>query len=188
MVTGGSKPAQSYPATVQRRVAHALERLRITVLQDTCAGFRAGEIVLASGKALACDAPLLAIGAQAPSWLAGSGLALDTQGFVAVNRFQQSSSHPSVFAAGDVASRLDKQHSRSGVYAVRAGPPLLTNLRSALAAQALTAYLPPVRTLNLLSCGSRYAIAAWGNFSVGGAWVWHLKDRIDRQFVNRYSH
>lgn len=193
LITGGAPPAQSYPASVQRRVIRALERMRIAVAQDGCAAVNEGQVMLASGGVLACDMALLAIGAQAPAWLASngpaqSGLALDAQGFVAVNRFQQSTSHSQVFAVGDVASRLDAPHSRSGVYAVRAGPPLLTNLLAALAMQALTAYLPPARTLNLLSCGGRYAIAAWGVFSVEAGWVWRWKDRIDRQFVTRYSH
>ena len=187
LITGGSIPAQGYPAGVQRRVVRALERLQIAVVQDTCVGINAGELILANSDKLACDLPLLAIGVQAPGWLAGSGLALDAHGFLAVNSFQQSISHTHVFAAGDVASRVDAPHSRSGVYAVRAGAPLLNNLLSTLAAQPLAAYAPPARTLNLLSCGERYAIAAWGAWSVEGAWVWHLKDRIDRQFVRRYS-
>ena len=193
LITGGSIPAQGYPANVQCRVVRALERLQIAVLQEACVGMNVGELILKKGEKeskgtrLACDVPLLAIGAQAPGWLAGSGLSLDTQGFAIVNSFQQSISHGQVFAAGDVASRLDAPHSRSGVYAVRAGPPLLNNLLSALVAQPLAAYAPPARTLNLLSCGERYAIAAWGPWSVEGAWVWHLKDRIDRRFVRRYS-
>ena len=188
LVTGGPAPAQNYPGGAQIRVQQALQRLRITVLADTCVGVGLGEIRLGSGARLACDAPLLAVGAQAPAWLAGSGLSLDGDGFVAVNRFQQSTSHPQVFAAGDVASRVDTPHPRSGVYAVRAGPPLLANLRAALQAQVLQAYSPPRRTLSLLSCGERYAIAVWGGLSVEGRWVWRWKDRIDRQFVARYSH
>jgi NADH dehydrogenase FAD-containing subunit len=129
----------------------------------------------------------LAVGAQAPGWLAGSGLALDDAGFVSVNSFQQSVSHRQVFAVGDVASRLDAPHPRSGVYAVRAGPPLLANLRAALQGLPMQPYQPPVRTLNLISCGDRYAIAAWGPLHVEGRWVWNLKDRIDRGFVARYA-
>ncbi len=187
LITGGSKPASTYSAAVQRRVTNALARLQIAVVQDTCVGINAGAVVLGSGAKLVCDLPLLAIGAQAPQWLADSGLALDGQGFVAVNSFQQSTSHHHVFAAGDVASRVDAPHNRSGVYAVRAGPPLLRNLLLTHFAAPLAAYRPAHRTLNLLSCGGRYAIAAWGGLSVEGAWVWRLKDRIDRQFVRRYS-
>lgn len=187
LITGGAQPAQSYPANVQRRVIRALDRMQIAVVQDGCVGLSEGEVVLAGGGVLSCDIALLAVGAQAPTWLAQSGLALDSNGFVAVNHFQQSTSHSQVFAVGDVASRVDAPHNRSGVYAVRSGPPLLNNLRSALAMRPLAAYMPPQRTLNLLSCGNRYAIAAWGPLSVEGAWVWRLKDRIDRQFVRRYS-
>lgn len=187
LVTGGPPPAWNYPAGVQRRVLQALRRLQITVLHYACVGMSAGEIRLAGGARLACDAPLLALGAQAPGWLAGSGLALDDAGFVAVNQFQQSTSHAQVFAAGDVASRVDAPHPRSGVYAVRAGPPLLANLRAAWQGQPLRAYEPPRRTLNLISCGGRDAIAAWGGLHVQGGWVWRLKDRIDRGFVARYS-
>ena len=114
-------------------------------------------------------------------------MSLDAAGFVSVNRFQQSISHGNVFAAGDVASRVDAPHARSGVYAVRAGPPLLANLRAALESRPLMPYQPQKRTLKLVSCGTRYAIAIWGGVSVKGAWVWRWKDRIDRRFVAAYS-
>jgi len=187
LLTGGPPPAANYPAGVQRRIAAALRRLQITVLPDACAGMEPGQLVLASGARLACDAPLVAVGAMAPPWLAGSALALDDAGFVAVNAFQQSTSHPRVFAAGDVATRVDVAHPRSGVYAVRAGEPLLANLRAAMAGQTLAAWPPPARTLNLLACGDRYAIAAWGGLSFEGRWVWRWKDRIDRRFIARYG-
>lgn len=187
LVTGGPAPAAGYPAGVQRRVARALQRLRIDVLADACVGLASGDIELAGGTRLACDVPLLAVGAQAPPWLAGSGLSLDDAGFVAVNSFQQSLNHADVFAAGDAASRVDAPHARSGVYAVRAGPPLLANLRAAIEGQALRPYQPQKRTLNLLSCGGRYAIAIWGGISFEGAWVWRWKDRIDRRFVAAYA-
>ena len=88
---------------------------------------------------------------------------------------------------GDVASRIDAPHPRSGVYAVRVGPPLLANLQAVVRGQPLKPYQPPARTLNLLSCGERYAIAAWGSLHVEGRWVWRLKDHIDRGFVARYA-
>ena len=187
LLSGAQAPGAAYPTGAQRRIARALQRLRIEVIADTCAGMRQGEILLAGGQPLACDLPVLAVGAEAPAWLAGSGLALDAAGFVAVNAFQQSTSHPAVFAAGDVASRVDAPHARSGVYAVRAGPPLLSNLRAAWQGRPLKPYRPQRRTLNLLSCGDRHAIAIWDGFSMEGAWVWRWKDRIDRNFLTRYA-
>ncbi len=187
LLSGAQVPGASYPAGVQRRIARALQRLRIEVLAESCVGLHAGGMRLGNGQRLACDVPLLALGAQAPAWLSGSGLALDEGGFVAVNAYQQSTSHPAVFAAGDVASRIDKPHARSGVYAVRAGPPLLANLRAASQGKPLKPYRPQARTLNLLSCGGRHAIAVWGDLAVEGAWVWRWKNRIDREFVARYA-
>ena len=187
LVTGGSLPGQSYPAGVQRRVIKALQRQGVAVRQAACVGMTAHSLALADGEHLACTMRLLAVGAQAPEWLVGSGLALDNKGFMAVNAYQQSTSHPRVFAAGDVASRLDAPHPRSGVYAVRAGPPLLVNLRAALHHQPLTPYFAQARALNLLSCGDQRAIATWGRFYIEGRWVWRLKDLIDRRFVARYT-
>ena len=168
LVTGGQVPGAAYPVATQRRITKALDRLQIEVLLDTCTGMGSGHIRLASGAHLACDLPMLAVGAQAPAWLGSSGLDLDTQGFAQVNAFQQSTSHAAVFAVGDVASRVDAPHARSGVYTVRAGPPLLANLLSALNGQPLAAYQPQKRTLHLLLCGGKQAIAAWGGFSVQG--------------------
>jgi hypothetical protein len=48
-------------------------------------------------------------------------------------------------------------------------------------------YTPQQRTLNLISCGERRAIMAWGDWSAQGRWAWWWKDRIDRQFVARYT-
>jgi pyridine nucleotide-disulfide oxidoreductase family protein len=175
-----------YSERVQTRLKKALLKRKITLLQDSAAGVRAGEVLLRSGATLACDVPLLATGAQAPAWLPASGLALDPQGFVAVDACQRSTSHPQVFAAGDVSTRMDRPMARSGVYAVRAGPALAMNLAAALAGQPLTAHQPPAQTLNLISCGNRYAIASWGTHSAEGRWVWRLKDWIDRRFLRRY--
>ncbi len=186
LVTGGGPPLVGYPARVVARALRALRRQGVTVLQEPCLQVGPGQVVLGNGACVACDAPLLAIGASAPAWLVGSGLALDERGFIATGPTLQSTSHPAVFAAGDVATRTDVSHPKSGVYAVRAGPPLATNLRRLIGAIDLLPHRPQERTLNLLSCGDRRAIASWGRWSAEGRWVWWWKDRIDRAFVRRY--
>lgn len=186
LLCGTTPLGAGYAAGVQARLRAALQRRKITLLQDNAAGLRPGEVLLASGASLACDVPVIATGAQAPAWLLPSGLALDPNGFVAVDACQRSTSHPQVFAAGDVSSRADRSMARSGVYAVRAGPALAMNLAAALAGNPLKEHQPPDTTLNLISCGDRYAIASWGRFSAEGRWVWRLKDGIDRRFLRRY--
>jgi NADH dehydrogenase FAD-containing subunit len=111
---------------------------------------------------------------------------LSASGHVQVNPFQQSTSHANVFAAGDVAHRVDQAHPRSGVYAVRAGPPLAHNLLAAHEGLPLKPHLPPRHSLNLLSCGTGHAIASYGPLHLEGGWVWAWKDRIDQGFMARY--
>jgi pyridine nucleotide-disulfide oxidoreductase family protein len=187
LVTGGPPPLASHPIPARTRVQRALRRRNITVLTEPCSEITPTHVVLASGVRVACDAPFLAIGASPPKWLAASGLALDVAGFVATGDTLQSTSHQNVFAAGDVASRVDVAQPKGGVYAVRAGPALAFNLRRYMAAGELKAHQSRERALSLLSCGDRYAIANWGDLAAEGRWVWHWKDRIDRGFVARFA-
>ena len=186
LLSGDTAVGANYPDAVQSRLVQVLKERHITLLRDRAVGVTAGAVILASGAHLACDVPIIAIGAQAPAWLQDSTLACDQQGFVVVDAFQRSTSHPQVFAAGDVASRIDLSLVRNGVHAVRAGPPLARNLRAVLVGVAPSPYVPRVNTLNLLACGEKYAIASWGNWSAQGRWVWWLKDRIDRGFIRKY--
>jgi pyridine nucleotide-disulfide oxidoreductase family protein len=187
LVTGGTPPLPSHPPQLQARAMAVLRAARVTVLQERCVEIAANQVVLANGARLACDAPLAVWGSSAPPWLADSGLALDDAGFIQTQSTQQSTSHPEVFAVGDVASRVDAPHPKSGVYAVRSGPPLFRNLQCAAAGQPLKSHQPQKNSLNLLACGPRYALASWGNWSAEGAWVWYWKDWIDRWFVRRYQ-
>ena len=187
LITGGGEPAANYPAGMRARVLKRLKRMNITVLRDQCIGMAPGVVRLGGGSELACDVPILAIGTHAPPWLQGSGLALSESGHVLVNEFQQSPSHPEVFAAGDASTRADHPHPKSGVYAVRAGPPLADNLLASNTGQPLKPHHPPKHTLNLLSCGAGHAIASWGPLHAEGAWAWAWKDRIDRAFMAKYT-
>ena len=184
LVAGGDAPLAAYPPAVQERARRALRRSGVTLFEDSVMRIEGDHVQLARhGGRLACNAAVVAIGSAAPHWLRDSGLALDAQGFIATGPTLQSLSHAEVFAAGDVASRPDAPHPRSGVHAVRAGPPLAFNLRRFVSGGELLPYRPQTRSLNLLSCGQRYAIAVWGPWSAEGRWAWRWKDRIDRRFV-----
>jgi len=148
----------------------------------------AGEngLELDGGERFEAQAAVWAAGAYAPPWIAQSGLATDARGFVAVSDTLQSRSYPEIFAAGDVATVIGEPRPKSGVFAVRQGPVLASNLRRALAGEAPERFRPLAHSLALISCGDRYAVAAWGGFALEGAWVWRWKDRIDQRFVERY--
>lgn len=143
----------------------------------------------AAGRLIEADCTVWAAAGTAPAWPKAAGLTTDGHGYIAVDRQLRSQSHPEVFGGGDIVTLIDDPHPKSGVFAVRHGPILAANLRSALLEDtaAMRAYVPQQRALSLISAGNKYAVASWDRWSVSGRWVWAWKDRIDRRFVARYS-
>lgn len=166
-------------AAIASRGVHLQLGHRVTRADD-------GSLHFADGTSTDADWIVWATGAAAPPWLRTSGLALDPAGFLLVDASLRSVSHPDVHAAGDVATVRDHPHPKSGVYAVRQGPPLFANLLRALDGEAAQPWIPQARTLALLSTGDGEAIASWGPFAATGTWAWWWKDRIDRGFMARY--
>ena len=141
-----------------------------------------------SGLSLEVDQIFWVTQAAAASWLAESGLATDALGFVAVNNFLQSTSHPQVFAAGDVAALTQHPRPKAGVFAVRQGKPLAENLRRAFLGQPLRPFVPQQEFLILLGTGDQQALASRGRLSLPASpWLWRWKDRIDRQFMAQFT-
>ena len=141
----------------------------------------------ADGRQFAIDETLWVTHAAPAPWLAASGLAVDEEGFVAVNAFLQSTSHPTVFAAGDCAGMVGAPRPKSGVYAVRQGPALAGNLQRACRAQALRAFKPQASALAIIGTGARHAVATRGRWAMQGEWVWRWKDFIDRRFMRKFQ-
>ena len=185
LVSSGALLGGHAPSVV-KQVEKLLKSRRITLHSGRASSHDEG-LILDSGQLIARDCIIAATGVAPPAWLATSGLALCESDFIAVGDGQQSTSHPNVFAAGDVSSRIDFPHAKSGVYAVRAGPVLTINLQRALNGQEPTSYQPQKRSLYLLATGPREAILSWGSFAAAGAWAWTLKDWIDRRFMRQYQ-
>jgi selenide,water dikinase len=146
-----------------------------------------GSLRCATGEEIAFDVALWLTNAAPAGWLEQTGLALDERGFVAVNDFLQSTSHHFAFAAGDVAALASRRLAKSGVFAVREGPPLARNLRRACRGEPMESYRPQRHHLALISTGNKYAVASRGRWSAEGAWVWRLKDYIDRRWMRMYK-
>lgn len=139
------------------------------------------------GEPVSLDVMVWATGASAPPWLAGTGLACTQNGFARVDSHLRSTSHPSVFAAGDVAVLEGFDLPRSGVYAVRQGRVLAENLRRTLLREPTRPFRPQRHFLNLIATGPKHAVATRGVFSTAGDWVWRWKNAIDRRFMERYG-
>ena len=158
--------------------------LRI-VTGTTAVRITADTVHLTNGEALASDFTLSVAGTRPQSWLAETGLDLH-QGFVAVGPTLQSSD-PLIFAAGDCAHLTHAPRPKAGVFAVREAPILHHNLRAALTEGRLRPYQPQRDYLKLVSTGGKGAVADKFGLNLGGAWLWRLKDRIDRKFMAMFT-
>ena len=68
------------------------------------------------------------------------------KGFYRVNNFMQSTSHPNIFAGGDCVT-MESYHdlsypTKAGVYAVRAGPVIASNIMNYINGEPLVEYVP----------------------------------------------
>ena len=187
LISDGPVILAAHPAGVQRRFNAVLQKRSITLcLHAPVQSATTEGLVLGNSRLLPAHHIIWVTGAAAPAWPRASGLETDAAGFIAVNPHLQSSSHDCVFATGDIAAMLATPRPKSGVYAVRQGPPLTENLRRALRGEPLLDYRPQRVALALISTGDRYAVASYGPLAFGGAWVWRWKDYIDTAFMRRY--
>ena len=178
--------AQHAPIVRARFGRILVERGVVLHLASPATAVEPGTIIVTQGRRIAVDRIVWATSAAAAPWLAESGLACDDTGFVRVDDHLRSTSHAIVFAAGDCAAQLDRPRPKSGVFAVRQGPPLAANLRRAANGAALRRYVPQRHALALISTGGKHAIASRGPFVAEGDWVWRWKNRIDRAFMAKY--
>lgn len=164
-----------------------VERGVVLHLQSGAIAVEPGTVIVTHGRRIAVDRIVWAISASAQPWMAASGLACDEHGFIRIDDHLRSTSHPFVLAAGDCATQLGHPRPKSGVFAVRQGPPLAANLRRAASDVPLRRFIPQRHALALISTGGRHAVGSRGSFSVEGDWVWRWKDWIDRRFVGKYA-
>lgn len=163
-----------------RRDVKLFEGSRVVEIAD-------GFIRLASGTQIPSHATLITTKAAPTTWFAQSGLPCTSNGFLALRPTLQLSDDDDIFAAGDCATVLDFPRPKAGVFAVRQGPPLTENLRKRAQGEAPIPFRPQSDFLTIMAFGDKSAIAARGPFAVAGKWVWRWKDRIDREFMEKFQ-
>ncbi|MEQ1814696.1 MAG: FAD-dependent oxidoreductase, partial [Candidatus Nitrotoga sp.] len=175
-----------HAVSVKRRAQTLMRKRGIQLYQAQAVGVPNG-LRLSTGELLQANCIIAATGARAAAWLGHTDLTRDEQGYILVDAQHRNVSHPNVFAAGDICSRIDVKLTRSGVHAVFAGSVLAHNLLAKLNGQPLQRYRPRKKSLYLLATGPRHAIASWGWFSAQGHWVWLWKNWIDRRFMRKHG-
>jgi selenide,water dikinase len=188
LLAGGPDILAAFPAAFRARFRAVLADRGIALETDArVAAVEPGGVVLArDGRRIAADEVLWTTEAAPAAWLADTGLALDARGFLRVDAMLRAIGREDVFAAGDTIAFDPAPIPRSGVYAVRAGPVLADNIRAALTGRTLRRYRPQRDALYLVSTGPRHAIGTRNGWVAAGAWVWTVKDRIDRRFMRRF--
>lgn len=188
LLTSGDTILPTHNPGVRARFAKVLQERNIEVhTHAEVVQVSPGCLHTRDGRTFDADETMWVTQAGGPVWLQSTGLALDDKGFILVHPQLQCLNDPLVFAAGDIASLVERPLEKAGVFAVRMAKPLAENLRRSLRGQKLSAYHPQRHWLALISTGNRYAVGSRGPWGFGGDWVWRWKDRIDRQFMRRFT-
>lgn len=119
------------------------------------------------------------------------GLATTTDGWIEVNEFLQSVSHPNIFAAGDCCALHTTQNEmlpKSGIISMQEGPILTRNLARYLKSSEhpLNSYQPQDDSLKLIGCGDGIGLGFHFGMVMQGKWVWQLKDAMDTRFLKLF--
>lgn len=187
LVAGSEGLAPDFSDGVRDAIAEEFARQGVVVIAED-AKIEDGDLLAGGQSVEPLECIVATLGSDAPSWPRESGLACDTRGFIAVDAYQRSTSHPHIFAVGDIAARQDRHVPHSGVHAVHAGPVLAANIRSLAKGEEPNAtYRPRRYSLYLLSTGNGSAIASYGPFRASGRWVARLKHWIDTRWIEKYA-
>ncbi|TGG90241.1 selenide, water dikinase SelD [Natronospirillum operosum] len=185
LIFSSERVLPGYPTGVVRAAERALQTAGVTLHAGAqVTAVTADGVTLETGHTIALHRTVLCTPASAPDWPARAGLDTANDGFIAVNQYLQSTSHATVFAAGDVAEMVDDPRPKAGVYAVRQAPTLQHNIERWFRQQPLEPIRLQRRFLSLLSLGDRRATGSRNGLSFTGYWVWRWKDRIDRRFMD----
>ena len=109
-----------------------------------------GYVKLSNGVEYLADHVIVSTGVKPWAGFKQTGFELDEDGFILVNSFLESVSHPDVFACGDCASIAGTKTQKSGVNAVRQANTLAYNIIARMTAKPLHKWKIEKKSLAIL--------------------------------------
>ena len=187
-VCAGNAFMSGFPASVGRRIASTLGRRGITIREGVYVkSVSRDTITLDDGEALPADFTFLALGVTPSAIFADSNIATGPDGGLRVNRFLQSTQHPSIFGGGDCIYFQDQPLDKVGVYAVRQNPVLFHNLLVQLNGGELMPFDPGGDYLLIFNLGGASGVLKKRWLEFGGRPAFIIKDYIDRKFMKKFQ-
>ena len=132
------------------------------------------------------DICIMATGIVPPEIFSRSGMQTGPDGGLAVNEYLQAQNYPNIFGTGDGIYFSPHPLPKAGVYAVRQGPLLYSNIIAFCRGESLEAFVPQKKYLLILNLAG-YGIAVRGKLVLGGRTWFRIKDSIDRKYIKKFT-
>jgi selenide,water dikinase len=187
LIEAGPELVPRESASLRRALNAALLEAKVGLyLHVKAVSADANGLTLSNGDRVRADFIAAVAGAIPPKWLGETGLLLEG-GYVLTDDTLRAVGQHAVFAVGDCATVAGAPRPKAGVFAVRQAPILFANLCATLTGEPLRRYRPQLDYLKLISLGSKNAMASkWGiTAQLPGLWAW--KNRIDADFMAKFS-
>ena len=188
LAEAGPTLLEASPARARRLVYEYLRGRGVEVLLGCpIRSYGEGAATAADGRIIEADLIVPATGVEPPGVFGRSRLLTGNDGGLWVDHHLRSPSDERIFGGGDSISFRGRGLPKLGVFAIRQGPVLYSNLRAVLEGEPLRVFRPQSRYLYVLELGDGTGLAVYGRLAWRGRLAATLKHRIDRRFMAEYG-
>lgn len=166
--------------SLTERSVEVLEGARVDRVED-------GKVICTNGSSIPYDLVFPAVGVRSYPIFVESGLPTADDGSLLVTRQLHSVTYVNVFGGGDCITLKDQRLDRVGVYAVRQGPILRSNLLAALEGGPMETFTPQKVYMLIFNMGNGTGIFVRKSLVWNGKLAFKLKDHIDRRFMQKFQ-
>lgn len=138
-------------------------------------------------KAYKSDLIIVSSGTRPSDIYEKSGLSINDNPGLAVNKYLQSLSYPDIFGGGDCIYFKDKPVEKKGVYAVKQGEILKNNLLEYFTNKNYNIYSPKSNYMQILNTGNKSGVLYKNGFVLKGKIPFYIKNYIDTKFMKKYK-